>query len=62
MQENQRNGQDDSDIVEIANLLQSRQLHWTDALFRQRTITGSSKGQLINREVISQPVVVVQKV
>jgi len=34
MQENHRNGQNDSDIVGIVNVSPSRELHWTDALFR----------------------------
>jgi len=34
--------------------------HWTDILFRQRSTNGSSKGQRISREVISQPVLVNQ--
>jgi len=41
------------------NLSRSCELQWTDTLFRQRSI---ARGQRINREVISQPVLVVQKV
>jgi len=45
----------------LANLSQSREIHWNDT-FRQWTTTGSSKGQRINWEVIFLPVLVVQKV
>ena len=49
-------------LQRLATLSQPRELHWTDKVFRQWTITGSSKGQRINWEVMSQPVLVVQKV
>jgi len=64
MPENRRNGQDDSDIAKNSQpfTITSRNVHWTDTFFRQRTITGSNKGQRINREVISQSVLVVQNV
>ena len=32
MQENHRNGQDDSDIAVIANVSQPRELRWTDII------------------------------
>jgi len=62
MQENHRNGQDDSDIVATIELFTITRAALTDALFRLRAITGSRKGQRINRKVISQPVVLVQKI
>jgi len=59
MQENHRNGQDDSDVGEPFTITRA-------ALNRQiissGSLTGSNEGQRINREVISQPVLVVQKV
>jgi len=45
----------------LTSLSQSHELHWIDALFCQRTTSGSSNGQWINREFNSQPVFVVQK-
>jgi len=36
MQENHKNGQDAVTLQRLANLSQSRELHWTDTLFRQR--------------------------
>jgi len=62
MHKNHRSGQATVTLQRPANLSQSRELHWIDTLFCQRTITGPSKGQRINGEVISQPVVVVQKI
>ena len=62
MQKNHRSGQATMTLQRPANLLQSSELKKIDTLFCQRTITGSSKGQWINREVIFQPVVVVQMI
>jgi len=61
MQENQRNGQDDSDIIGTTEPFTITRAALNRHI-RQRAITGSGKGQRINQEVIYRPVLVDQKV
>jgi len=50
MQENHRSGRQ----CRLANLSQSRELHWTDILLRQRAITGSRASEWTRRSSLSQ--------
>jgi len=62
MQENHRNGQDHSDIVETSEPFAITRATLNRQIISSGAISGSSKGERINREIISQPVFVVQRV